>query len=92
MSQEKIKNNKPTPAFLLSDYPYQASGEVITDLKTLQSEGVLHEIRCPECDMSIRAQGGKVKHTYERLMNGDGCIGCGNKNFEVRSIDMNTGE
>lgn len=38
--------------------------------------------------MSIRARGKRLKATYERLVNGKGCICCGNKEFVVRQIDM----
>lgn len=90
-SFKNSNSNKPTPAFLLSDYPYQAIGEVVTDLDTLQIEDALYEIKCPECGMSIRAQGDKVKYTYDRLMKSNGCIRCGNRNLEIRKIDMNSG-
>ena len=59
-SFKNSNSNKPTPACLLSDYPYQAIGEVVTDLDTLQIEDALYEIKCPECGMSIRAQGEKL--------------------------------
>lgn len=89
MKQKNTMNNsKPTPAYLLSDYPYQASGEVIADLDTLQSSEVLYEIKCSECGMSIRAQGDKVKHTYDHLMKSNGCIGCKNKRLTIRKIDI----
>jgi len=81
-------NIKPTPSYLLSGYPYQASGEVIADPDTLQSSKVLYEIKCSDCEMSIRAQGDKVRHTYDHLMKSNGCIGCKNKSLTIRKIDI----
>lgn len=94
---------KPTPAYLREDYPYKAVGEPITDLGSLVQTGVLYEIKCPKCEMSIRSQGCSIKSTYERMMNGvevknedgttrteggKGCIGCGNKELVIREVDM----
>ena len=96
------KKEKPTPAYLRPDYPYQAIGDPITDLDTLVPTGVLYEIKCHKCEMSIRSQGVNIKPTYERLMygvevknddgttrieGGKGCIGCGNKELVVRMVD-----
>lgn len=94
MSQKNTTNtnsSKPTPAYLLPNYPYQANGEVIAESDTFQSKDVLYEINCPECGMSIRVQGNKVKDTYDRLMKSNGCIGCENSNLKIRKIDMNSG-
>ena len=77
---------KPTPAFLRPDYPYQAAGEAITDLDSLES-GVVYEIKCHQCEMSIRSQGQNIKSTYERLKD-SGCIGCGNKDLVIKRVDM----
>lgn len=91
MSQKNIttmNSGKPTPAYLLSDYPYQASGEVVADPDTLQSSKVLYEIKCAECGMSIRAQGEKVRQTFDLLMNSNGCIGCNNRSLTIRKIDI----
>ena len=77
---------KPTPAFLRPDYPYQAVGEAITDLDTLEA-GAVYEIKCHQCEMSIRSQGQNIKSTFERLKD-SGCIGCGNKDLVVRRVDM----
>lgn len=82
------KQEKPTPAYLREDYPYKAVGEPITDLDSLVPTGVLYEIKCPKCEMSIRSQGVNIKPTYERLMNEKGCIGCGNKELVVKMVDM----
>ena len=49
------KKEKPTPAYLRDDYPYKAIGEPITDLDSLVQTGVLYEIKCPKCEMSIRS-------------------------------------
>lgn len=97
------KKEKPTPAFLRADYPYPAVGEPITELDSLEPTGVLYEIKCPRCEMSIRSQGCNIKPTYERMMRGvtvknedgttrveggKGCIGCGNRALEIRRVDM----
>ena len=81
------KKEKPTPAYLRDDYPYKAIGEPITDLDNLVQTGVLYEIKCPKCEMSIRSQGCNIKGTYERLMNENGCVGCGNKELVVKMVD-----
>ncbi len=86
------KKEKPTPAFLRDDYPYKAVGEAITDLDSLEPNGVLYEIKCPKCEMSIRSQGCNIKPTYERLMKEKGCIGCGNKELVVKKVDMSKTE
>ena len=54
------KKEKPTPAYLRDDYPYKAIGEPITDLDSLVQTGVLYEIKCPKCEMSIRSQGSSI--------------------------------
>lgn len=77
---------KPTPAYLRDDYPYKAIGEAITDLDSLES-GVLYEIKCHKCEMSIRSQGQNIKSTYERMKD-KGCIGCGNKDLVIKKINM----
>ena len=97
------KKEKPTPAFLREDYPYKTVGDVITDLDSLVPNGVLYEIKCPKCEMSIRSQGCNVKKVYEKLLNGvevkneddtvrveggKGCIGCGNRELVVKMVDM----
>ena len=77
---------KPTPAFLREDYPYKAVGEVITDMSSVR-DGVIYEIKCHQCEMSIRSQGQNIRSTYERMKN-SGCLGCGNKALVVRMVDM----
>ena len=94
---------KPTPAFLRDDYPYKAVGEPITDINLLEDTGVLYEIKCPKCEMSIRSQGKNIKATYNKLLNGlevknedgttridggKGCLGCGNRELVVKLVDM----
>lgn len=79
------KKEKPTPAFLRPDYPYQAVGEALT-VDQLQP-GVFYEIKCHQCEMSIRSQGQNIKSTYERLKS-TGCIGCGNKDLVIKRVDM----
>ena len=77
---------KPTPAFLREDYPYKAVGEPITELDSLDPTTV-YEIKCNQCEMSIRSQGVNIKPTYQRLAE-SGCIGCGNKELVVKKVDM----
>lgn len=79
---------KPTPAYLREDYPYKAVGDAITDLDTLEN-GVLYEIKCPQCEMSLRSQGQNIKSTYEKLT-ANGCLGCGNKDLVLKKVDMST--
>lgn len=83
---EPAPEQKPTPAFLRPDYPYQAVGEPITDLDSLEPHTV-YEIKCHQCEMSIRTQGVNIKAQYERLAE-SGCIGCGNRELVVRKVDM----
>ena len=77
---------KPTPAYLREEYPYKAIGDAITDLDSLES-GVLYEIKCNQCEMSLRSQGQNIKKTYERLKE-NGCLGCGNKDLVIKKVDM----
>ena len=79
---------KPTPTYLRDDYPYKAVGDPIEDLSTLEESGVVYEIWCGACETSIRAQGKKLRETYEMLMAGNGCLGCGSKDLVVRRVDM----
>ena len=74
---------KPTPAFLRDDYPYKAIEGALKpeDCK----DGVIYEIKCHQCEMSIRSQGQNIRNTWERLMAGNGCIGCGNKDLKICS-------
>lgn len=79
------KKEKPTPAFLRPDYPYKAVGD---ELEIGQVEdGVVYEIKCHACEMSIRSQGQNIKTTWERLKD-TGCIGCGNKELVIKRVDM----
>lgn len=79
---------KPTPAYLQNDYPYKAVGDAITDLDSLQPTGVLYEIKCPQCEMSIRSQGVNIKATYEKMMRENGCFSCGNHELVIRRVDI----
>ncbi len=96
------KQGTPTPAYLREDYPYQAIGQPITDLDSLIPTGVLYEIKCPKCEMSLRSQGLNIKPSYLRMMQGEqvtdengivrteggkGCIGCGNRELIIRQVD-----
>ena len=80
------KKEKPTPAYLRPDYPFQAIGDPIEDLSTLE-EGQIYEIKCHQCEMSIRSQGQNIKGTLDRLKD-KGCIGCGNKDLKIYKVDM----
>ena len=80
---------KPTPAFLRDDYPYKAVGEEL-DVSQVE-DGVVYEIKCHACEMSIRSQGQNIKTTYERLKD-SGCIGCGNKELVIKRVDMSAAE
>ena len=86
-SEAEENKEKPTQAFLRADYPYKATGEEITDLDTLEPNGVLYEIKCPKCEMSIRSQGCNVKTIWNKLSE-SGCIGCGNKELVLKKVDM----
>lgn len=77
---------KPTPAYLREDYPYKAVGDAITDLDSFEN-GVLYEIKCNQCEMSLRSQGQNIKKTYERLKE-NGCLGCENKDLILKKVDM----
>ena len=83
--EEKLQE-KPTPAYLREDYPYQVIGDAITDLDSLEN-GVLYEIKCNQCEMSLRSQGQNIKKTYMRLKE-NGCLGCGNKDLILKKVDM----
>ena len=77
---------KPTPAYLREDYSYKAIGDAVINLDNLES-GVLYEIKCSQCEMSIRSQGQNIKSTYE-ILKENGCIGCGNKDLVIKKVDM----
>ena len=79
------KKEKPTPAFLRPDYPYKAVGDEL-DVSQVE-DGVVYEIKCHQCEMSIRSQGQNIRSTWERLQS-SGCIGCGNKELVIRKVDM----
>ena len=86
--EEKVEKpkEKPTPAFLRDDYPYKAIGERITDMSQVK-DGEIYEIKCHQCEMSIRSQGQNIRETYERIKD-KGCLGCGNRDLEVKKVDM----
>ena len=79
------KKEKPTPAFLRDDYPFKAVGDELRVEECV--DGVVYEIKCHHCEMSIRSQGQNIKSTYERLKD-SGCIGCGNKDLVIKRVDM----
>ena len=76
---------KPTPAFLRPDYPYKAVGEALKVEDV--ADGIVYEIKCHRCEMSIRSQGQNIRSTWERLKE-SGCIGCGNKDLKIYRVDM----
>ena len=76
---------KPTPAYLREDYPYKAVGSALDVSEVI--DGVVYEIWCENCQMSIRSQGQNIRSQYERLK-ASGCIGCGNKELVIRKVDM----
>ena len=79
---------KPTPAYLRPDYPYQAIGEPITDFSLIRQTGVLYEIKCltPDCCLCARSQGVNIPGMYEKMTT-DGCPSCKGKEFVVREVD-----
>ena len=85
---DEKSQEKPMPAYLREDYPYNAVGGAITDLDFLE-DGVLFEIKCHQCEMSLRSQGRNIKKTYERLKE-NGCLGCGNKDLVLKKVDMSS--
>lgn len=87
VQEEKIVKHHQTPTYLKLDYLYQTDEEEILDLNTLKA-GVIYEIKCNQCEMSIRSQGQNIKSTYERLIAENGCIGCGNKELVVKRVNM----
>ena len=85
------KKEKPAPAYLREDYPYQAAGEAISDAESIEDTGVLYEIHCPGCLMSIRSQGKSIRSTWARLRE-SGCIGCGSKDLVLRRVNTSKTE
>lgn len=83
--QPEQPKEKPTPAFLRPDYPYQAVGDEL-DVSQVE-DGVVYEIKCHQCEMSIRSQGQNIRSTWNRLKD-SGCIGCGNKELVIKRVDM----
>lgn len=81
------ENKKAVAAYSSSDYTYQSIGEKITDLDSLEKIGVLYEIKCPKCETVIRSLGCNIKSSYEKMIKGNGCIGCGNKELVVKRVD-----
>ena len=81
------KADKPTPTYLREDYPYKAVGEALRPEDC--QDGIVYEIWCDKCQMSIRSQGQNIRTQYERLKD-SGCIGCGNKELIIRLVDMST--
>ena len=89
LDESEPMKTKPAPAFLQPDYPYQAAEEDCTDFNMME-EGVLYEIKCHQCEMSIRSRGKNIRSAYERSKK-NGCIGCGNKELLLRRVNMTDG-
>lgn len=85
---EVAVEEKPEPAYLRDDYPYKAVGDPIEDLSSLDGSSDVFEIWCDACQTALRTQGRNIRDTYERLMAGNGCLGCGGKELVVRRVDM----
>lgn len=93
MIKEKndIKENKisekPCPAYLQENYPYQATNEAITDISEIEESGFLYEIKCLSngCELSARSQGASIKELYSK-MSSDGCPVCKGKEFEIKIV------
>ena len=79
------KVEKPIPAYLREDYPYKAVGEALKPEECV--DGVVYEIWCNKCQMSIRSQGQNIRSQWESLKD-SGCIGCGSKELVIRRMDM----
>ena len=84
-TQSQAPRETPIPTFLRDDCPYQATGEALTVDQV--EDAVIYEIKCPQCEMSIRSQGQNIRSTWEKLQSG-GCIGCGNRELVIRRVDM----
>ncbi len=97
------KNETSVLKFAGDNYPYETVEDTITDFDSLELHGVMYEIKCLQCELSIRSQGCNIKRVYERLLNGvqvknqdgsirieggKGCIGCGSRNFIVKKVNM----
>lgn len=80
---------KPTPAYLLKNYPYRSFGESALNSGSLALSGKMYEIKCPNCKISIRANGKKIRDTYERLVKSGGCFGCGGEKLEIYEVEIN---
>lgn len=79
-------DKQTTPTFLRDDFPYQTIGGNIANMDTLFSDCV-YEIRCPSCEMRIRAQGQKLCSLHEKLVN-TGCLNCSGRSLIVNTVDM----
>ena len=74
------------PSFLRDDYSYKSMGEEIGRLSKLKDDKI-YEIKCNNCEMSVRSQGKNIIEIFERLKE-SGCIGCKNKDLVVKMVDM----
>ena len=68
LEPKSAPQEKPTPTFLREDYPFKAIGDAFTELDSLEPSTV-YEIKCPDCEMSIRSQGVNKKNI--RAASGD---------------------
>lgn len=78
------KDVKPVPAYLRADYPFRAAEAPAMDSDTLEPDR-LCQIRCPACEMSIRAQAQKLRPVYGRLKD-SGCLNCGNRELILSTL------
>ena len=90
-SKDSDQNNKwfmedHIPNYLKDDYPFIPAGKVITGSDVL-TNGIIYEIKCLKCEMSIRSQGRNIRAILEHVRE-NGCIGCGNKDIVLNMIDM----
>lgn len=88
INETEVMKEKPFPAYLLDNYPYPSFGEALLNDDSIKTSGSLYEIECPNCKMSIRAKGQKLKSTYERLVKNGGCFCCGHKELKIFEVDM----
>ena len=79
------KKEEPAPAYLRPDYPFKAVGEALEAGEV--EDGVVYEIKCNKCEMSIRSQGQNIRRTWNGLKE-SGCIGCKNKELVIKRVDM----
>lgn len=83
----ETNSQKTIPSFLKQNYPYQSLKKRITDPQQIKNTAV-YEIKCNNCETSIRLQGKRIPLIYERIK-GFGCLNCGNIDLFLYSVDIN---